>query len=160
MPNQNTKTISLFIIVILVFLLLVSYGWKAQKNIFSNRSSSTDTPISGSQKNMDAFAQCLAEKKITMYGAAWCTHCKKEKAAFGTSFAYVPYVECPDNMKLCLEKNIDSYPTWITAQGIAYEGEQGIETLSGITGCILAQEKKVVEVSTTTEETISDIDTQ
>jgi glutaredoxin len=151
--NHNTKTTILLIIVSLFLLLLLSYGWKAKQRI------DTDVPPTldaATQKNMDAFAQCLAEKKITMYGAAWCTHCKKEKAAFGSSFSYVPYVECPDNIKLCLDKGITSYPTWITEQGIAYEGEQGLETLSGITGCPLIIEE---DTATSTDD-ISAVDTQ
>jgi hypothetical protein len=66
---------------------------------------------------LDAFAQCLAEKKITMYGAAWCAHCQDEKKAFGSSFKYVPYVECPDNPKVCTDKGVNGYPTWIFPDG-------------------------------------------
>lgn len=84
-----------------------------------------------------AFAQCLASKKITMYGAAWCSHCQREKSHFGRAFQYVPYVECPDNQKLCLDKGVEGYPTWIDAAGTKYPGEQGLEGLSKITGCTL-----------------------
>src|SRR3989304_4702963 len=100
---------------------------------------------------LDAFAQCLADKGITMYGADWCPHCQNEKRAFGDSFGFVPYVECPDNPKLCLEKGIEGYPTWIfpdpstgstsspqASSGQAWrklEGEQGIEKLAGESGC-------------------------
>ncbi len=85
--------------------------------------------------SLDTFAQCLATKGMTMYGADWCPHCKKEKALFGSSFKYVPYVECPDNVQLCLSKGIDSYPTWIDATGTSYKGQQGIERVSQISGC-------------------------
>ena len=84
-----------------------------------------------------AFAQCLAAKKITMYGAAWCSHCQREKSHFGAAFQYVPYMECPDNQKLCIDKGVQGYPTWIDAAGIKYEGKQGLGGLSKITGCIL-----------------------
>ena len=90
-----------------------------------------------SSTKYDAFAQCLATKKLTMYGAAWCSHCKAEKARFGDSFKYVPYVECPDNPNECLAKGIEGYPTWIDANGQKYEGEQGLEKLSQISGCQL-----------------------
>ncbi|MEK7088879.1 MAG: thioredoxin domain-containing protein [Patescibacteria group bacterium] len=85
----------------------------------------------------DAFAQCLASKKLTMYGAVWCSHCKTEKARFGDSFKYVPYIECTENPNLCLEKGIDGYPTWIDEKGKKYAGEQGLEKLSEISGCEL-----------------------
>jgi len=83
------------------------------------------------------FAQCLAEKELTMYGAEWCTHCKAEKALFGESFKYVPYVECPENEKLCLDKGVEGYPTWITKSGEKYVGEQGLKRISEISECPL-----------------------
>jgi len=88
-------------------------------------------------KNFDLFAQCLAEKKLTMYGADWCPHCQNEKKHFGDSFKYVPYVECPNNTKLCLDKGVNGYPTWIDANGSKYEGEQGLNKLAEISGCKL-----------------------
>jgi len=97
---------------------------------------SGETPAVSSTK-YDAFAQCLATKKLTMYGASWCSHCKAEKARFGDSFKYVPYVECTENPNECLAKGIESYPTWIDANGQKYVGEQGLEGLSKISGCQL-----------------------
>jgi thiol-disulfide isomerase/thioredoxin len=88
---------------------------------------------------LDEFAQCLANKGATMYGAEWCAHCQAEKARFGPSFKYVPYVECPDNPELCIEKNITGYPTWIFSGGTRYEGKQGLPRLSQISGCPLPQ---------------------
>jgi len=90
-----------------------------------------------SNPQLDQFAKCLASKNITMYGAAWCPHCQKQKALFGQSFKYVPYVECPDNQKLCLDKGINGYPTWITSDGKKVEGEQTLENLSALTSCTL-----------------------
>ncbi len=88
---------------------------------------------------LDSFARCLASKEITMYGASWCSHCQNEKKAFGDSFEYVPYVECPENAKLCLDKNIKGYPTWIFPDGKRFEGEQGINKLSQESGCPLPE---------------------
>ncbi len=85
----------------------------------------------------DSFAICLAEKGLTMYGADWCSHCQAEKTAFGNSFQYVPYVECPDNVPLCLEKKITGYPTWIFADGRRLEGERGLADLAKESGCKL-----------------------
>ena len=61
----------------------------------------------------DTFAKCLTEKGWVMYGAEWCVHCKAQKERFGESFQYIKYVECPDNIKLCLNKGVNGYPTWI-----------------------------------------------
>jgi len=96
---------------------------------------SRGTPVPSTK--YDAFAQCLASKKLTMYGATWCSHCRAEKARFGDSFKYVPYVECTSDANLCLAKGIESYPTWIDENGMKYVGEQGLEKLSQISGCEL-----------------------
>ncbi len=87
--------------------------------------------------NLDAFAQCLAEKNIAMYGAEWCLHCQSEKKAFGDSFRLVPYVECPDDPERCLAAGINGYPTWIFSGGRRLEGEQGLKRLSQESGCLL-----------------------
>lgn len=85
----------------------------------------------------DNFAKCLADKNIVMYGADWCPHCQNEKKKFGNSWKYVPYVECPKNPQLCLEKRVEGYPTWIFPDGRKFVGEQGLENLSQESGCAL-----------------------
>lgn len=87
--------------------------------------------------SLDSFAQCLASKNITMYGAAWCAHCQNEKRAFGSSFKYVPYVECPDQPKKCADLGITGLPTWIFPDGRRLEGEQGLQKLSEASDCEL-----------------------
>lgn len=86
-------------------------------------------------KNYDDFAKCLADKKLTMYGAYWCPHCQAQKKLFGDAFQYVPYVECTTSPELCTQKGVNGYPTWIDASGRKYEGEQELEKLSQISGC-------------------------
>jgi glutaredoxin len=88
---------------------------------------------------LDSFAQCLADEKITMYGADWCPHCQNEKKAFGDSFRFVPYVECPNDPQRCLKEGINGYPTWVFADGRKLAGEQGLERLSQESGCQLPQ---------------------
>ena len=90
------------------------------------------------QATVAEFAQCLADKKITMYGSASCPHCQNEKRAFGDAFKYVPYVECPQNIQTCLAVGIRGYPTWIFPDGKRLEGEQGLANLSRESGCPLA----------------------
>lgn len=84
-----------------------------------------------------ALAQCLAEKKVTMYGAEWCSHCKTQKAMFGEDFKVVPYVECPDNIQQCISKGVEAYPTWIFPNGELAVGVQTLEVLSQKAGCPL-----------------------
>jgi len=64
----------------------------------------------------DDFAKALKDKGAEFYGAFWCPHCQSQKAEFGTSKKYLPYIECsnPDQSQtpICKEKQIESYPTW------------------------------------------------
>jgi len=89
--------------------------------------------------NLDAFASCLADKKVIMYGASSCSHCQAEKNRFGDSFKFVQYVECPENVKLCVEKGIEGYPTWILGDGQKFFGEQGLLNLSELSACPLPE---------------------
>ncbi len=117
--NKNTY-ISLSVAIVLIIAIWGLY-------FFNNR---------GPKVNLDNFAKCLASKDVTMYGAEWCAHCKAEKERFGSSFQYVKYIECPDNADLCTEKKIKNFPSWIIGENI-YEGEQGLENLSKLSGCEL-----------------------
>jgi hypothetical protein len=49
---------------------------------------------SADKRNLDGFAQCVASKKALMYGSFLCLHCDDQKKLFGSSFKYIPYVEC------------------------------------------------------------------
>ncbi len=84
---------------------------------------------------LDEFGRCLASKGAVMYGAEWCPHCQNEKKALGSGLRFVDYVECPDNPKLCIDKGIEGYPTWVLEDGTRLVGEQGIERLAQATGC-------------------------
>ena len=90
-----------------------------------------------SQAAMDAFAKCLADKGAVMYGAYGCPHCQNEKKAFGDSFRFIHYVECPDNPNECMTRGITGYPTWTFPDGRHLEGEQGLKKLSEASGCTL-----------------------
>lgn len=85
----------------------------------------------------DALAKCIAEKNVVMYGAYWCPHCQAVKAEFGTSFQFVPYVECTQQTDLCVQKGVRGYPTFIWPDGHRLEGEQSLQQLSSATGCAL-----------------------
>lgn len=131
------KQITFAVIGVAVLLLVIGAVSSPNRNSNKGVSGSNTTDTQQSVSNLDSFAQCLASKNLTMYGAEWCSHCKKEKSRFGSSFKYVPYVECPENVQLCLAKGVNGYPTWIDAGGTLYEGEQGLEGLAKISGCEL-----------------------
>ena len=88
------------------------------------------------------FAQCLTDRGIVMYGAFWCPHCSTQKELFGDAFEYINYVECDRRgyeakPELYIEKDIQSYPTWIHPDGRRWEGSQPLEDLSAVSGCEL-----------------------
>lgn len=119
---------NLFILIIVIVLGIVGYGaWRGYQQ---------PSEPNGPGK-FDAFAQCLTEKGVIMYGAEWCPHCQNQKKLFGSSFQYVTYVECPKEPKVCLEKNITGYPTWLLADGKRLEGEQSLLSLGQKSGCSL-----------------------
>lgn len=105
-------------------------------------------PKEKSSGELDSFAQCLASKGITMYGANWCPHCQSQKNRFGSSFKFVPYVECPDDPKRCLAAGVTGYPTWIFPaspvggpDGRKLVGDQELQKLSDESGCQLPVQK-------------------
>lgn len=118
-----------------VFIFAEKMSLKNTGNITQN--GLREKAETGNAELVEAFAKCLASRNLTMYGAEWCSHCRREKALFGDAFKYVPYVECPENEKLCLDKGINGYPTWIDGDGVKYEGEQGLAGLAEISGCPL-----------------------
>lgn len=131
------KQIIFAVLGVVVLLLAIGLVSSSASSRQSTQSSNIEGTTSTATSTLDGFAQCIASKGLTMYGAEWCPHCKKEKNRFGTAFKYVPYVECPDNVQACLAKGIKGYPSWIDASGTLYEGEQGLDGLAKISGCEL-----------------------
>lgn len=89
---------------------------------------------------LDAFARCLAGKQAKMYGLYWCTHCAEQKDMFGSSFQYVPYVECGirgarGEEASCLQAGVKHFPTWEFGTGERIEGTLPLQVLSEKTGC-------------------------
>lgn len=90
----------------------------------------------------DNLATCLKTKGVLFYGAFWCPHCQAQKAAFGNSAKLLPYVECstPDGngqTQICIDKGIQSYPTWIFPDGARLTGAQDPAALAATTSCPL-----------------------
>lgn len=97
------------------------------------RASENETKLD--PKKVDAFAKCLTQKGVVMYGAYWCLHCQSQKKLFGDSFKYVTYVECTKEIKKCQEKKITGYPTWIFKNGERIRGGATFEDLAKRTNC-------------------------
>lgn len=120
-----------FIIFVVVVVLLVG-----GLGIFMNRSNSGPSKL-------DVFAQCITNSGAEFYGAFWCPHCQDQKKEFGSTSKYLPYVECsnPDNSQtqVCIDKKIESYPTWIFKDGSMLNGKLDLATLAEKTQCVLPQ---------------------
>jgi glutaredoxin len=122
--KTSTKVVLAVIVLLAVFLIYKAATATAEPGIY------------------DEFAQCLTDSGTVMYGAYWCPHCQNQKAMFGSSFDYAPYVECDprgDNAQpeLCNEKGIQGYPTWIFSDGTQRSGEVPLRTLAALSGCEL-----------------------
>ena len=90
----------------------------------------------------DAFARCLTEKGVKMYGASWCSHCMEQKQSFGKSSRLLPYIECGifgtnEVSAECENMKIKKFPTWIFPDGSREEGKMGMGELAARTGCKL-----------------------
>lgn len=93
----------------------------------------------------DDFAKCLKNNGLKFYGAFWCPHCQKEKALFGKSKQYLPYVECSTadgsgQTQICKDKGVTGYPTWEYEKNgstTMESGEKTLQQLGEMTRCIL-----------------------
>ena len=91
---------------------------------------------------LDQFAQCLSSSGVKFYGAFWCSHCQNQKALFGNSKKYLPYIECstPDSngqLQVCKDEQITTYPTWRFPDGTSQEGELTLQQLAEKSFCPL-----------------------
>ena len=125
-PSRNWRRIAIFAVLVVAAFGLAYY--------LANRS----------QHTHDAFARCLTDRGVKMYGAWWCPHCVEQKKMFAASFKYVPYVECGikgethGQSQVCKDENVKHYPTWqFPPTGERVERIFSLEELSERTGCPL-----------------------
>jgi hypothetical protein len=91
----------------------------------------------------DSFAKCIATRNATMYGLYWCSHCADQKREFGSSFHYVPYVECASEndphelTPTCKAAGVKLFPSWQFGSEPPKEGVLSLQELSHKTGCSL-----------------------
>ncbi|MBS3155791.1 hypothetical protein J4413_00990 [Candidatus Woesearchaeota archaeon] len=97
------------------------------------------------KEQLDGLASCLKEKGVKEYGAFWCPNCAKQQKMFGSSYDIIKdgvYVECDprgddSQAELCIEKEVDKYPTWDFPNGERLIGVQQFEVLAEKSGCTL-----------------------
>lgn len=103
---------------------------------------STGAPSGGEEpEKAVAIAKCLDDKGVKMYGAFWCPHCADQKKIFGKDAEnFMPYNECDARgenpvTELCLELNIERYPTWIYPDNTREVGAISLTALQEKGGC-------------------------
>src|SRR3989338_1266333 len=95
-----------------------------------------------------AFAQCVYDRGMRMYGAKTCSFCIKQRALFGDAAVHIREIECdpryPNNeTERCIAKEIERTPTWMREDEAGntlkrYEpGVLSLETIAVETGCVL-----------------------
>lgn len=90
----------------------------------------------------EILAQCLKDSGVKFYGTFWCPHCQKQKQMFGRSASkLLPYIECstPDGkgqLQICIDNQIEGYPTWEFTDGSRLSGEIPLSTLAEKSGCV------------------------
>jgi len=126
---MKTKNIVIFVVGLII--IVVGLGLLTSKK--------DNTP-----GKYDEFAMCLGDQGAKFYGAFWCPHCQAQKDLFGKSKTKLPYVECstPDaksQLQVCIDQGIESYPTWVFADGSRLNGEIELSVLAEKTSCVLPE---------------------
>jgi thiol-disulfide isomerase/thioredoxin len=134
---NNNKNIKIFVSIIGVLILGTIVAVLLQ-------SKSSNTPATPGK--YDAFATCLKNKGALFYGAFWCPHCQEQEKLLEASRQTLEkiglYVECSTadangQTQICKDKKIQSYPTWIFADGSQLNGTIPLQQLADKTSCVL-----------------------
>jgi uncharacterized membrane protein len=102
---------------------------------------SVSTAIAGEEDPyLRGLAIALNENGAIFYGASWCPHCQQQKAMFGASDERLPYVECSPGGRAqpaapsCVAARVNSFPTWIFADGERVNGVLSVDQLAARVG--------------------------
>ncbi len=122
--DQKSKGTTLIVALVIVVLFVLAFaGGRYYRN-----------------HKYDSFAKCLASKQAKMYGLYWCPHCADQKRMFGSSFQYVPYVECAirgsrELAPECKAAGVRLFPSWQFGAETPKEGVLSLQELSQKSGC-------------------------
>lgn len=109
---MKSKFIALIAVII---LFVVGLGY------FMNKAASAPSKY-------DDFAKALKTDGAEFFGAFWCPHCQAEKALFGSSKQFLPYVECSkadkSQTQICIDNKVENYPTWKFKGGISLTSKE------------------------------------
>ncbi|WP_442485021.1 peptidylprolyl isomerase [Aeoliella sp. SH292] len=112
-------------------------------NVTDEDDTSTAATISLTIGTIDlvALAQALNDAGAKFFGAAWCPFCTAQKEMFEDGGQLLPFVEVtsPDRTLTALGETlgIDTFPTWIFANGTRLEGIQSLQVLAAAAGVLI-----------------------
>ena len=86
--------------------------------------------------DLKAFAACLKDKGVVMYGVDTCAGCQNQKKVFGSAFDNLTYVNCDFQKGVCEQAGFQTYPTWAYKQQVLL-GFQSFSSLALMSGCPL-----------------------
>lgn len=119
-------------VTILLLVLLASGFWLVTKAI---------TSYTGyfvrNIEDLGKFSKCVGEK-TELYVNEGCPNCEKQEKIFIGFLDNLNIIDCGEQAKICIEKEVRFVPTWI----INNEKELGfknLQELSEITGCKLEE---------------------
>jgi thiol-disulfide isomerase/thioredoxin len=141
---MNDKSLIVGAIVLIIAVGAILYVASGNQQGSTVTGAPTTGTVSGTASGPNvALAQCLKDAGVVFYGAFWCPHCKAQKEDFGAAVPALPYVECstPDGNSqtpICIQKGIQSYPTWVFPDGSRLTGEQSLATLAAKASCTQA----------------------
>lgn len=92
------------------------------------------------------FAQCLVDKKATLYSIDYCPYCEDQEKLFGEKAwkilqpnvidcGYLLGVLNGEQAQICNDRKIFSYPTWVFGDGKKVMGYLDFEQLEYCSGC-------------------------
>ena len=127
--------------ILITFIILIACLFVLQKIV--------TTTYNKQPSILDTFADCLKTTGAKFYGHYQCSHCKSQKALFGTASDSLPYVECGilgkslgdgqakacENLDIPGLPRIEGYPTWVFADKTFVTGEQSVASLAEKTSC-------------------------
>lgn len=144
---MNEKSIIPGMLVLLIAVGAILFVMSSSKTPSPSSSATGDTPardiLSTSESSVVQLAQCIQNSGAVFYGAFWCSHCRQQKELFGEEgMAALAYVECStadgkNQTQVCIDKKIESYPTWEFQDGTRTTGVQTLAQLAEKTSCVI-----------------------
>lgn len=142
---MNEKSIIPGMLVLIIAAGAIMFVMSSSKTPTPSSSATSDTPpteiLGTSESNVVQLAQCIKDSGAVFYGAFWCSHCRQQKELFGEEgMAALAYVECStedgkNQTQVCIDKKIESYPTWEFKDGSRTTGVQTLTQLAEKTSC-------------------------